>query len=227
MPISQAVVRFGGAELVLLPNRIVWWPDQRALLLADAHFGKAATFRKSGLPVPSGTTRRMLDELSHALALTEARSLFVLGDLIHSTTRARRDFEEELLEWRQRHSTVPIALIRGNHDRHAEDLFTELRLEVHNEPLEFEKLVLCHDPLSACSDDPQGYWVGGHIHPGCRVAGGKGKLLPCFWRSGRCLVLPAFGQFTGLAAITPGQGDDVFVLSENQIAEVHRSPRAM
>lgn len=52
------VIQCAGEAVWLLPERALWWPAQRMLMVADAHFGKAATFRARGVPVPAGSTDR-------------------------------------------------------------------------------------------------------------------------------------------------------------------------
>ena len=55
-----------GEQLDLLPEKAIWWPRRRTLLVADVHCGKDATFRAMGVPVPvregewgaSGLSRR-------------------------------------------------------------------------------------------------------------------------------------------------------------------------
>ena len=42
-------VEVGGASLVLLAERAAYLPAQRALLVADVHVGKAASFRGLGV----------------------------------------------------------------------------------------------------------------------------------------------------------------------------------
>jgi DNA ligase-associated metallophosphoesterase len=219
-PSSQVSVQVAGAELILMASRTAWWPAQSALFLADAHFGKAATFRKAGIPIPEGTTVRMLADLSAALSTTSARQLFILGDFIHSSTRSHRDFEADLCAWRQEHATLDITLIRGNHDRHCEEIFAKLDVAICRDDLELGPLTLCHDPLNSSSDSGNSFLVGGHIHPGYRLADRSSKTLPCFWQTRRCLVFPAFGQFTGLAPIRPARDDSIFAILDNQIAKV-------
>ncbi|MCF5637432.1 DEAD/DEAH box helicase, partial [Pseudomonas syringae] len=49
-------ITLAGEELWLLADKAIYYPARRALLIADAHFGKAAAYRKLGQPVPHGTT---------------------------------------------------------------------------------------------------------------------------------------------------------------------------
>ncbi|MBC7940113.1 MAG: DEAD/DEAH box helicase, partial [Chitinophagaceae bacterium] len=65
-------VRVGGAVLRLLPQRAAYLPEHGALLVADAHIGKAHSFRRLGVPVPSGTTAEALTRLDDLLAATGA-----------------------------------------------------------------------------------------------------------------------------------------------------------
>ncbi|TXD50975.1 DEAD/DEAH box helicase, partial [Ralstonia sp. TCR112] len=53
---SDLAIQCAGETVWLLPERALWWPVQRMLMVADAHFGKAATFRARGVPVPAGST---------------------------------------------------------------------------------------------------------------------------------------------------------------------------
>ncbi len=54
-------------ELWLLADKAIYWPEQRALLVADIHFGKAAAYRRLGQPVPHGTTQANLQRLDALL----------------------------------------------------------------------------------------------------------------------------------------------------------------
>jgi metallophosphoesterase superfamily enzyme len=77
-------VLVGGARLWLLAQRAAYLPEHQTLLVADAHVGKAQSFRRLGVPVPGGTTAETLDRLSAAVAATGARRVVFLGDLLHS-----------------------------------------------------------------------------------------------------------------------------------------------
>ena len=64
-----------GTLLWLLPGRAVWWPQARSLFVADVHFGKAASFRHAGQPVPTGTTADNIARLDALLTTTGAQRL--------------------------------------------------------------------------------------------------------------------------------------------------------
>jgi metallophosphoesterase superfamily enzyme len=64
--------------------------------------------------------------------------------------------------------------------------------------------------------------LSGHLHPAAVLdgAGRQALKLPCFWFGRRVGVLPAFGDFTGCAAIRAVAGDRVFVVAENRVLAV-------
>ena len=66
-----------------------------------------------------------------------------------------------------------------------------------------------------------GYALAGHVHPAVRLRGeGESLRLPCFWFGARYGVLPAFGAFTGTAEVRPREGDQVFVIAEDEVLRV-------
>jgi hypothetical protein len=67
-------LQLAGAELWLLPDKAIYYPAEQALLIADAHFGKAAAYRKLGQPVPHGTTDDNVRRLDAMLNAYDCRS---------------------------------------------------------------------------------------------------------------------------------------------------------
>lgn len=67
----------------------------------------------------------------------------------------------------------------------------------------------------------------GHIHPGVRIAlGGRSRVvLPCFHLSAQRLILPAFGDLTGLHTLPVGPGEQAFATLEGRIVSVQRGNR--
>lgn len=206
-----------GELLQMLPEKAVHWPARETLLVADTHFGKAATFRSFGIPVPD-TTLATLSRLTRILEQTSARRLVVLGDLIHSNIKDRAGFEAMLRQWRESHHHLEILLLRGNHDRGRNDLFAQLQINVQKScselPFEFS-----HDPGLLAK--PELYGLCGHVHPQVALAEAKKKLrLPCFWFGEKQGLIPAFGDFTGCATINPTEGDMVFVIADGQLVKL-------
>ena len=80
----SAMVKVGGEQMMLLPEKAVFWPAERMLIIADIHFGKAAAFRAQGVPVPRGTTSENLAGLDFLVAAHGARRIMFLGDFLHA-----------------------------------------------------------------------------------------------------------------------------------------------
>ena len=207
-------VEIGGARLRLLPQRAALLADHATLLVADAHIGKAVSFRRLGVPVPQGTTSDTLARLTALIDATAARRIVFLGDLLHSArSRAPATWAAVAL-WRQQHANIELTLVRGNHDRHAGDPPSEWGVEVLAGPLLLDGLALTHHPEPL----PGRYVLAGHIHPAVRLAGGFDRLrLPCFHFSAAVGVLPAFGAFTGMHVVRPASGDRVFVVAGDSV----------
>lgn len=129
-----------------------------------------------------------------------------------------------LIEWRARNATIELLLVRGNHDRHAGDPPAELGIECVNAPHFLEPFVLAHYP----GPSERGYTLAGHVHPGVRLygPGGQRERLPCFFVGKNYAVLPAFGEFTGLADIDVGSGGEYYAIAENEIVRIPTSPEA-
>lgn len=212
-------VEICGHELVLLPQRAVWWPGEQTLIIADPHLGKAAALRAARLPVPGGTTTADLERLSGLLDSTGAARLIVLGDLLHAREgRAARTLEAVSL-WRERHRPLEVLLVRGNHDSRAGDPPAAWNIRCVDEPLPLGPLRLRHTPDA---DGAEGYWIAGHVHPAVVLRGParQRERLPCFLFGAEGALLPAFGSFTGSAPVHPARGERVFVALDGAVVEV-------
>lgn len=198
-----------GEQLLLLPQRAAFLPAHRTLLVADAHLGKAVSFRRLGVPVPEATTAGTLARLDAALAASGAGCIVFLGDLLHSAHAHAAHTLTAVRRWRDRHPQLDLRLVRGNHDRHAGDPPADWGVCCVNEPLRLGGLALKHHP----DPEPGAYVLAGHVHPGV-VLGGRAHdrlRLPCFHFGPSVGLLPAFGEFTGLHMVARAPGDRVFV----------------
>src|SRR4051812_39026668 len=97
-------IRVAGDDLILHPSGAASLASHHALLVADAHFGKAVSFRKLGVPVPAGTTTETLRALSGALRDTGANRLVFLGDFLHSKRSHAAGTLAALRQWREEHA---------------------------------------------------------------------------------------------------------------------------
>lgn len=206
-----------GERVLLLPEKALYWPRERMLVVADIHFGKAAAFRALGVPVPGGTTAANLAALDALVARHGARHIVFLGDFLHArAARAAATFAA-MRAWRERNGQLALTLVRGNHDLHAGDPPAWLDIAVADEPLHGGPFAFCHHPDLLAT----GYVMAGHVHPVYRLrTGWESLLLPCFLANRERIVLPAFGAFTGGHPVVPQPGERLFVTSGETVVEV-------
>jgi len=214
----SATTTLAGETIELCPERAAYWPSRRTLFVADPHFGKAATFRALGVRVPRGTTGGALTRLDALVArLTPARIEF-LGDFLHAREGRNAETFGALAQWRARHRDIAMRLVRGNHDRRAGDPPDDVGIECVDGPIAEPPFALAHHPTRV----PDAYVLAGHVHP-CAVLVGRARQrerLPCFLLGPTTAVLPAFGDFTGCAEVTPNEGDTVWVVAEDEVTQV-------
>ena len=216
-----------GETLWLLPERAVYWPRGGALIVADVHFGKAATFRAGGIPVPGGTTAAMLRRLSAALDATAAARLLILGDLLHARAGRAPHTLEQVAAWRATRSALHITLIRGNHDSRAGDPPGDWGVEWLDAPVVESPFVWLHEPpdcragwqpASAAPADKEASWQlalqasGGVEEAGCQTAlqgypvAGHVHPAVALGGNGRAITLPCF-YFGRDYALLPAFGE--------------------
>ena len=216
-------IRLAGEDAHLHPSGALHLPAHHTLLVADAHVGKAVSFRRLGVPVPEATTAATLQALSLALADTGARRLVFLGDFLHSRRAHAAATLAALDGWRAAHPELHLQLVRGNHDKRAGDPPARLGIEVVDEPLLLGPYALCHHPRPVAGS----YVLAGHWHPciGVRGRAFDRLRLPCFWlgddsgaQPGRAVgVLPAFGSFTGMHPIELQPADRIYAIADGTV----------
>jgi uncharacterized protein len=217
--------------VVFRPDRTAWLPSSNCLLVADVHLGKAARYRRLGVPVPEGSTQDSLARLSVALQQTRAVKLVVLGDLLHGPGCVTPPVQAAWQAFRSRHADLVIELVRGNHDRRAGDPPAEWGVQGVDEG-QAGAWRLLHEPPDECGDgrvmrakrvpcirlQP---WLAGHVHPAVILQGRAGDRvrLPCFLARNAGALLPAFGAFTGGHAVALRSGEQAWALGPHGLLE--------
>jgi DNA ligase-associated metallophosphoesterase len=213
-----------GETLWLLAARAVYWPREKMLIVADIHFGKAASFRALGVPVPHGTTAENLAGLDALLTVHDIGHIVFLGDFLHARTARAPATMARLVEWRACHRGLRLTLIRGNHDTHAGDPPALLGIDAVDEPASFAPFAFCHHPdlppdlLPRLPSSAPAYVLAGHVHPVYHLRSRRDTVrLPCFLAGRTRLLLPSFGAFTGGFPVTPDTDEAVFLTTGDAI----------
>lgn len=198
----------------------MFWREKKWLLLSDLHLGKAAHFRKAGLPLPDGHDETTLERLDDLVRLFAPVRVVIIGDLFHSVENG---YWRKFHVWCQRQK-VELHLVLGNHDLIGESRYEDAGITLHKVSLTEEPFVLMHEPPLPNIGTGQ-YVICGHVHPGYTLSG-KGRqriALPCFWVGREVAVLPAFGTSTGLFRIQPKKKDRVYLLTPRAVMLVPTS----
>jgi DNA ligase-associated metallophosphoesterase len=194
-----------GERFVLLPEKAAFWPAMKTLFVADFHLGKAASFRRAGIPLPPGTTTETVERLGRAVDKTRARRVVFLGDFLHSAEgRAQRTFAK-FGEWRQARAKLELTVVRGNHDVKAGDPPDAWGARCIEAGERLGPFVLNHEPGASRSGYARAHTPGGapecagNRRCGCRASGSV--ALACCPRS----RIHRLGG--GVAAAAPGVRD--------------------
>jgi uncharacterized protein len=211
----------------LLPERALYWPRERALIVADLHVGKADVFRARGIPIPAGSSAQTLARLSLALARTEeistapAAQIIVLGDFFHAKESLNESTLEALQIWRAAHREIAITIVEGNHDQHAgtKHLAQISDIRVVDEPFGTAPFAFAHHPPE--HSERGAYTLHGHVHPCTLLRGSVDRLrVPCFVFGPQAGVLPAFGAFTGGHNVTPNSQETIYAIADTKILKI-------
>jgi DNA ligase-associated metallophosphoesterase len=203
-------------NLLLLPEKAIFWEEQQTLIVADIHLGKVGHFRKSGIAIPKKMEQDDLAELSDLIHRYSPKTILFLGDLFHSEINNDWDW---LVLWRSLFNDLRIILVLGNHDILNKAFYSDLGFELFEHfdasPFRFSHEPLEKDLLSLTSL----YLISGHIHPGVVLKGAGRQMLtlPCFHFGSRQAILPAFGKFTGKVRMKNSKEDQIFAVLQDKI----------
>ncbi len=206
---DSAEVNIGGHPMLALAGRALFWPARSRLILSDLHLGKADTFRRHGMALPSGGTTLDLERLSTLAASTGARELWVLGDFLHGAIEPP-SWRRQWQAWRDAHATLEIGVLTGNHDAALRS--AALAVGMLGSAVDDAGLAFRHAPESVASH----HVVCGHLHPVMRLPMLPGRW-PMFWLRPQQTVLPAFSLFTGGLQVDMADEDDFVACVDTEV----------
>ena len=213
-------LQYAGENLFLFAEKALFWARRKTLIIADPHFGKAAAFRALGIAVPEGTLNQDLQRLGLLLEASESERLVILGDFFHAKAGKSVSTLQSIRGWRNKFSHLEVLLITGNHDRHAGKPPRAWDFTPIAEPWQDGPFMYSHEPQYI-----HGFHVlCGHIHPciSLRNKIGGGMRVPCFSFTEERVILPAFGNFCGMANIEPQPKEKIFAIGPNEVIPIKR-----
>lgn len=192
----------------VLPQRAIFWREQKTLIVADTHMGKAQTFQRAGLPVPGTSLTHDLERLDRLLAITAAQRLLVLGDFVHHRSGLTPAVCETIHAWCCA-LQAELLVIAGNHDRPNRKFLAQLPMELRESSWQCGPFEFAHERIA--SDQ---FCFVGHLHPVLDLR--PALRLPAFAFYRDYCVLPAFSYFTGGWPIERDELSQVFVPIEDE-----------
>ena len=216
---------FCGEEFRLTAGRALYWPRERALLVADLHLEKASFFARHGQLLPPYDSRETLERLALAIRETDARRVFTLGDNFHDSAGASRLEPHAAGMLAALTRATEWVWITGNHDPAMEAKWGGTLAE----ELEIAGIVMRHR-AEASESRPE---LSGHYHPRLQLTVRQRRIRrPCavVSKDGRGygrMILPAFGALTGgmdaadsaiLTALQPAKAIDAVLPAGGKLA---------
>jgi uncharacterized protein len=222
-------------NFILHHHRVLFWQEEKALILSDLHIGKTNHFRKSGIAVPTNIIKEDMQRLIECIQFFKPQKIIIVGDLFHSIQNKEHEW---LAKWRNDFAAIEFILVKGNHDIVDESWYTQNNITVEKNYLQINTIVFVHQVPSILSNGEENekelsedevkiassdYIIAGHIHPAVTIKGlGKQSLrFPCFYFTQKYLVLPAFGKFTGTYTVEPKKNEKAFAIVNNSVVAVY------
>jgi DNA ligase-associated metallophosphoesterase len=200
---ASTEIYVAGVRLVADCEGALYWPEERALIVADLHLEKGSSYAARGVLLPPYDTAATLARLAELVARYAPQAVIALGDSFHDGDGPLRLGEADraaLLALQRGRDWLWVA---GNHDpdpsEHVAGSFAAT--------LAIGPLLFRHAPQPGAVTGE----VAGHLHPVARVSGrGRTVRRRCFVSDRRRVILPAFGAYTGGLNVRDRAFADVF-----------------
>lgn len=198
-----------------LDSRLALWiPAERLLVVADLHWGYAASHRARGHLLPIWGDDEIEARLRALVADYAPAEMLWLGDIVHAAEGSAR--AERFIQT----CSVTITLLAGNHDR---------RWRRATAPCLQRGQLFFHHGDRACTVPAGTLEIIGHHHPAVDwgdLAGSRVKL-PALIASPSRLVLPAFSPWAAGTAWNDqlAAADTLWVIAPNRVFPFSRRAR--
>jgi DNA ligase-associated metallophosphoesterase len=181
---------FAGETFEATAGGALFWPSQKALLVADLHLEKASWFARLGQFLPPYDSHATLTALAGEVERTAAKRLYCLGDSFHDRFGCERLPADARALLTDLTAALDWTWIVGNHDPGFAD-HCGGRIA---EEIEIAGVILRHEAVRE-EVRPE---ISGHFHPKLRLRlKGRQVSRRCFVKSATKIIMPAFGSLTG------------------------------
>ncbi len=216
-PSKHIEIEIQNNTFILLPEKAIFWVDERGLIISDVHLGKAGHFRKHGIALPKSLNDENLHRINNLISIWNPGWILFLGDLFHSEKNIEWN---SFKHWRQSHYSIRIILVMGNHELYPNADYNEMGIECMN-VFNAGPFLFVHDNKHVPAENSH-FVFSGHIHPSYTLKGkGRQRIkIPCFYLQNKQAILPAFGTLTGTFSVKSKKNTQIFGLIDHQILQI-------
>ncbi len=211
-------IRIKNQNLRLLPQKVMYWEDEKLLVVSDFHLGKLTSSRREGVQVPANGIEKNFNALSHLISEFNVERIVFTGELFYG----RENVEWKIFsEWRGAYSSIEMDMVMEKNDPQLKSIFRSMSIAVNDKELLIPPFTFCHNPPQEISFEK--YFICGNTHPVFSVSGlaSDNVKLPCFYFSRMHAILPGFGYSNGSShEIKRRTGDQVYLVMDNSVVEV-------
>jgi DNA ligase-associated metallophosphoesterase len=217
-------LRIKNNTFLLLPQKAIYWKEQRTILVSDLHIGKISHFRKAGIAVPQKGSQNNFNRLDEIIENTHPTNMLFVGDLFHSDVNQEWD---QFCTWRKQYPVIKMDIVLGNHDRLPENFCSDYQIDIYPTELEIGPFTFAHHPREEFQGNE--YVISGHVHPVISLGGLARQYItaPCFYFGVQQAILPSFGYFTGGYAMEVHEQDTVIAVAQNKLFAIQVKPELL
>ena len=190
-----------GEAFVASLSGALYWPEQKALLVADLHLEKGSAFARLGQFLPPYDSQHTLDQLALDIAHFKPQKVICLGDSFHDVDGPKRMAANVAERLHSLTAAQEWIWLTGNHDPVLSDPLGGVAVEAMTLASSATRLSLCHEPGgSPIAGEPleRQLEICGHLHPAARIpARGRTLRCKCFVLTNERIIMPAYGSYTG------------------------------
>ena len=188
---ATQMIDLAGQRFVADRSGALFEPSARTLIVADLHLEKGSAFAARGRMLPPYDTRETLARLAAVIERYAPQRVIALGDSLHDTGAAARIDRADLATLGRLQEGRAWVWVTGNHDPVIGGVFGGRIVD----QIAIGSIILRHEPVPRAQGSASAALKGRCPRP--LDDGGTSLRRPCFVSDGQCLVMPAFGAFTG------------------------------
>jgi DNA ligase-associated metallophosphoesterase len=203
--LQDETISVGGVALIADPDGALYWPKYSVLVVADLHLEKGSSLAERGTLLPPYDTAATLLRLARLIGYYAPHCVVALGDSFHDEGGAKRISQDDRTHLGALQCGRDWIWLTGNHDPEPLPNIGG----IFQTTFALGALRFRHEPTGAAGE------VAGHLHPVARLSY-RGHVVSrrCFAADGHCMVMPAFGAFTGGLNVRAAAFADLFTAGD-------------